>query len=110
MNNTTNNYVPNTAARIGGAILIGFTGMFALPILGVLGVSFTAVGIGLPILSVLNLIGFTHIPFNILFWHITGVPQVLVATVIGVVFLSLSWLCWQGLKKYFAFSRRLMHG
>lgn len=107
MNNTTNNNMLNTTTRIGGTIITGFAGMFALPILGILGVSFAAIGVGLPILSVLNLIGLTHIPFNILFWHIIGVPQVFVATIVGIVFLSLSWICGQGLKKFFAFSRRV---
>lgn len=107
MNNTTGNNTPNTATRIGNAILIGFAGMFVLPIFSILWAVFAAIGIGLPILSILNLIGFTHIPFNILFWHIIGVPQVFMAAVVGTMFLSLSWLCWQGLKKFFTFSRRI---
>lgn len=111
MNNTLN--MPNEAqkrtaiARVGGAIGAGFTGLFAVPVLGTLAVSFAAIGAGLPVLSILNLVGLTHIPFNVLFLQITGVPQVFAALVAGAIFIALGALCFLGLKRFFAFSRWL---
>lgn len=93
------------AARTLGAVGKGFAGIFLLPILSILGVSFAAIGAGLPVLSILNLIGFTHIPFNVLFWQIVGIPQIFVAMIVGAVFLGLGCLCFLGLKKFFALGR-----
>lgn len=106
--NIQNKAQPRTGiARIGGMIGAGFAGLFVLPVLSILGVSFAVIGAGLPVLSILNLVGLTHIPFNVLFWQIIGLPQVFVALIVGVVFLALGWLCFLGLKRFFAFSRRL---
>ena len=113
MNNTTSRNAENTMVRqaplkrFAGALGTGFAGLFVLPILGVLGVSFALIGAGLPVLSILNLIGLTHIPFNVLLWQIVGIPQVFVALIVGTVFLGLGLLCFWGLKKFFAISRRL---
>lgn len=94
-------------ARVAGAIGTGFAGLFVLPILGILGGSFALIGVGLPILSILNIIGLTHIPFNVLLWQVVGIPQIFVALIVGGVFLCLGGLCYLGLKKFFAFSRWL---
>ena len=94
--------------RIGNALGVGFTGLFVLPVLSVLGVSLTAIGAGLPVLSILNLAGVTRIPFNILFLQITGLPQVLVAAVCGAGFFGLGRLCFAGLKRFFAFKRQVL--
>ena len=113
MNNTTSMNRETTSkrraslTRFAGAVGAGFAGLFVLPILGTLGVSFALIGAGLPVLSVLNLIGLTHIPFNLLLWQVVGVPQIFVALLVGGVFLGLGWLCLLGLKKFFAFSRWL---
>ena len=110
--NTKTNVQENAARKTTGTRILagagtGFAGLFLLPILGILGVSFVAIGAGLPVLSILNLIGITHIPFNVLFWQIVGLPQVLVAVVVGAVFMALGLLCFFSLKKFFAFSRSL---
>lgn len=105
MENTSQRRAP--LARLAGAVGTGFAGLFVLPILGTLGVSFAIIGAGLPVLSILNLIGLAHIPFNVLFWHITGIPQVLVGLIVGGVFITLAALCYFGLRKFFAFSRWL---
>lgn len=107
MNNKTDNRRPDPVDPIRGTLLIGLAGLVVLPTCGILCTSFAAIGIGLPILSVLNLIGLTNIPFNILFWHIRGIPQVLLATGFGIVFLILSRLCFRGLKKFCAFRRKI---
>lgn len=113
MNNTSNTYAQDNTkqktagARFLGSLGAGFAGLFVLPVLGVLGVSFAAIGAGLPVLSILNLVGLTYVPFNVLLWQIVGFPQVLVALLVGAVFLALGWLCFLGLKKFLAFSRRV---
>lgn len=113
MNNTTGTNMGTTSvrrvplARFACTVGTGFAGLFVLPILATLGVSFAVIGAGLPVLSILNLIGITHIPFNVLLWQVIGIPQVFVALIAGAVFLGLGWLCFLGLKKFFAFSRWL---
>lgn len=94
-------------AQMAGVASVGFAGLFALPVFSILCVAFTAIGIGLPVLSVLNLIGITHVPFNVVRWQINGFPQVFVAVIVGVAFLGLSRLCSRGLKRFFAYSRRV---
>lgn len=107
MNNATTQKAAVT--RMAGALTVGAVGLFALPVLSVLCVAFAAIGAGLPILSVLNLIGITHIPFNVLFWQINGLQQVFVAVIVGGAFLGLCRLCACGLKGFFAYSRRVTH-
>lgn len=93
--------------RIAGALSAGVAGLFVLPVLSVLCIAFAAIGVGLPVLSVFNLIGITHIPFNILFWEISGLRQVFVAVIVGMAFLGLCRLCARGLKGFFAYSRQV---
>lgn len=113
MNNTSGMNMESTSvqrspfARVTGVIGAGFAGLFVLPFLGILGVSFSIVGIGAPILSILNIIGLTHIPFNFFLWQVVGVPQIFVALIVGTVFLGVGWLCFMGLKKFFEFGRWL---
>lgn len=105
MNNSTMQKASVT--RVAGAISVGTVGLFALPVPSVLCIAFAAIGAGLPILSVLNLIGITDIPFNVLSWQITGLGQVFVAVIAGAAFLGLCRLCARGLKGFFAYSRRV---
>lgn len=107
MNNSTTS--KTTATRMAGAVSVGALGFFALPVLSVLCAAFAAIGAGLPVLSVLNLLGITSIPFNVLFWQISGLQQVVVAVLVGVAFLWLSRLCVRGLKGFFAYSCRVTH-
>lgn len=105
MNNSTAQ--GTSVTRMAGAISVGAAGLFVLPILSVLCIAFAAIGVGLPVLSVCNLIGITHIPFNVLFWQISGLQQVFVAVIAGFAFLGLYRLCVRGLKGFFAYSRRV---
>lgn len=79
-----------SVTRMAGAVSVGVVGFFALPVFSVLCVAFFAIGVGLPGLSILNLIGITQIPFNVLFWQVSGLGHVFEAMVIGAVFLGLS--------------------
>jgi hypothetical protein len=53
--------------RLGSGLAVIFSGIFILPILTVLTGAFGMIGIGLPVVAVMNLFGILHIPFNVLF-------------------------------------------
>ncbi|MGM0165542.1 hypothetical protein IGI39_000484 [Enterococcus sp. AZ135] len=96
----------NMMERIGSGIAVIFSGIFILPILSVLTGAFGMIGIGLPIVAVLNFFGILHIPFNVLFISLTGFPQVLVGAIVGMVFIALSSVCGGLLKKYVSIAKR----
>ena len=47
--------------RLGSALAVIFSGIFIVPILTVLTGAFGMIGIGLPVVAVLNLLGIVHI-------------------------------------------------
>lgn len=79
--------------RLGSALAVIFSGIFIVPILTVLTGAFGMIGIGLPVVAVLNLLGILHIPFNVLFITLTGMPQVFTGVIVGMIFIALSFLC-----------------
>lgn len=96
----------NVIERIGSGIAVVFSGIFILPILSVLTGAFGMIGIGLPAVAVMNFFGILHIPFNVLFVNITGFPQVFVGTIVGMIFIALSVVCGNLLKKYVTIAKR----
>lgn len=65
------------------------------------------IGIALPVVAVLNLLGILHIPFNVLFITLTGMPQVFTGVIVGMIFVALSYFCGNVLKKYIAIAKRV---
>lgn len=96
----------NMIERIGSGMAVIFSGMFILPILSVLTGAFGIIGVGLPIVAMLNLFGILHLPFNVLFVTLTGFPQVVVGFIVGLIFVALSVICGSLLKKYMTIARR----
>ncbi|MBO0453362.1 hypothetical protein [Candidatus Enterococcus murrayae] len=96
----------NMMEKIVGGIAVVFSGMFIVPILSVLSGAFGLIGIGLPAITLLNLFGLTHIPFNVLFVTLTGFPQIFVGFLVGMIFIALSFICGSILKKYAAMAKR----
>lgn len=92
--------------RLGSGLAVFFSGIFILPILTVLTGAFGMIGIGLPVVAVMNLFGILHIPFNVLFITLTGMPQVFTGVIVGMIFIALSFLCGGLLKKYMAIAKR----
>lgn len=98
----------NMIERIGSGLAVFFSGMFIVPILSVLTVAFGIIGIGLPIVAMMNLFGILNIPFNILFVTLTGFPQVMAGFVVGLLFVALSVICGSWLKKYITIAKRMI--
>ncbi|WP_413538546.1 hypothetical protein [Enterococcus malodoratus] len=96
----------NMFERIGSGVAVVFSGIFILPILSVLTGAFGMIGVALPAISMLNLFGILHIPFNVLFVTLTGLPQVFVGFLVGLIFLALSYVCGSTLKKYITIAKR----
>ena len=94
--------------KIGGGLAVFFSGIFIVPILSVLTGAFGIIGIGLPIVAMMNLFGVLDIPFNILFVTLTGFPQVVAGAVVGLIFVALSAVCGNMLKKYMAVAKRMI--
>lgn len=94
--------------RMGGGMLVIFSGMFILPILSVLTGAFGLIGIGLPIVAMMNLWGILDLPFNILFVQLTGFPQVMAGVIVGGMFIAVSVVCGSTLKKYMAIAKRMI--
>lgn len=106
MNMGYNGAAQGTGTRMLRRIAFCFAGLIVVPVLSVLGFSFVVIGVGLPVLSVLNLIGITSIPFNILFMQITGVQQLIVALLLGALFIGLANRARTGLKRFFSIQRQ----
>lgn len=94
--------------KIGSGLAVFFSGMFIVPILSVLTGAFGIIGIGLPIVAMMNLFGILDIPFNILFVTVTGFPQVMAGFVVGLLFVALSVICGSWLKKYITIAKRMI--
>lgn len=121
MNNNNSNYTnltntceakaPKTLfSRVLSSTAVGFGGILILPIAGILGFTFSLVGVGLPIISITNLLGLTYIPFNIGYTLITGIPQIIVAFIAGSIFLTLGVLSFKALKSFLRFAKHAIRG
>lgn len=80
---------------------VAFSGMFAVTILPVLAVSLFLIAVFLIVICITNLTGFTNIPFNVgPFLLVTGVPQMVMGTLISGLLMMGARASWVGLKKY----------
>jgi len=82
-------------------------GIFLIPTLPILCITFVCVGVALPVLSILNLLSITNIPFNVLFFKVTGLPQIAIALISGILFLFAGLGCYNGLKNFLKMSREV---
>lgn len=90
----------NTKKQLLSRIGVGFAGLILLPTLSILSIFFIFLGFALPAISFTNLFGFTNIPFNVAFYQVTGILQVMIAIIVGIVFLAAGYGCFMGLKRF----------
>lgn len=79
---------------------VALSGMFVVTILPTVTVTFALTAIFIFGLAITNMIGITNMPFNIGMMPVTGLPQVIMAAVIGIILLLVAYASWSGLKRY----------
>lgn len=83
---------------------VALSGIIVIPVLPIISVSFVFCALVIIGVTILNMVGLTHIPFmiapNI---PVTGLPQVAMAVVVSGLLLFIAHASWLGLKKYLKF-------
>lgn len=82
--------------------LAGLSGIFVVPALSIMAITFLMCSVFLPGLAITNFIGITNIPMLVFGDNSIppGILQLALSILIGVLFIWLTLLCWRGLKKY----------
>ncbi len=79
---------------------IAFSSMIVLTTLPILSIGFLLIGIFLIGLPILNILSITNISFQFFSKNLYGWAQMVIGQSLGLVFLSLAYYTWGGLKKY----------
>jgi len=112
MNTNTSNTMKANATHFEGTVMraagklmlfmgVGLSGMIIVPTLSILSFVFGVVGFAVLAVPFVNLLGFASIPYFVMGFMVTGLPQILVGVITGVMLMLAGCLSGYGLKKYF---------